>query len=70
MSIYLKEGKITTDIQQDDAKVADIVRSTIKEIEDKGDKAIRELSEKFDNWSPKSFQLTKKRDRRNLRINS
>ncbi len=60
MSIYLKEGKITADIQQDDAKVADIVRSTIKEIEDKGDKVIRELSEKFDNWSPKSFQLTKK----------
>lgn len=60
MSIYLKEGKITADIQQDDDKVADIVRSTIKEIEDKGDKAIRELSEKFDNWSPKSFQLTKK----------
>ncbi|QGQ44956.1 histidinol dehydrogenase [Metabacillus sediminilitoris] len=58
MAIYLKQGKVAEDIQKDDAKVAEIVSSTIKKIENQGDKAIRELSEKFDNWSPDSFRLT------------
>ncbi|WP_080871998.1 histidinol dehydrogenase [Oceanobacillus timonensis] len=60
MSTYLKEGKTPSDIQEADTKVADIVRSTIQDIEDNGDKAIRNLSEKFDNWSPESFQLSQK----------
>ena len=41
-----------------DAKVKAIVESTLKDIETRGDVAVRELSEKFDKWSPKSFRLS------------
>ncbi|MEI3606185.1 histidinol dehydrogenase [Pseudogracilibacillus sp. SE30717A] len=58
MAIYLKKGKIAEEIQKDDEKVSQIVSSTIKKIEEEGDKAIRELSVKFDNWSPESFRLS------------
>lgn len=58
MAIYLKEGKVQEDIQKDDAKVTEIVRSTIEMIENDGDKALRSLSEKFDKWSPQSFRLS------------
>jgi sulfopropanediol 3-dehydrogenase len=59
MATYLKQGKVQEDIQKEDEKVSEVVRKTIKNIENEGDKAIRELSERFDNWSPKSFRLTK-----------
>ncbi|WP_413366544.1 histidinol dehydrogenase [Lysinibacillus sp. 3P01SB] len=58
MVIYLKEGKVKEDIQKDDAKVSEIVRSTIQMVEADGDQALRDLSEKFDNWSPESFRLS------------
>lgn len=60
MTVYLKEGKVIEDIQKEDAKISEIVSTTIKSIEKKGDKAVRELSEKFDKWSPSSFRLTDK----------
>ncbi len=41
-----------------DAKVKAIVESTLKDIEVRGDEAVRELSEKFDKWSPPSFRLS------------
>lgn len=41
-----------------DAKVKAIVESTLKDIEVRGDEAVRELSEKFDKWSPESFRLS------------
>ena len=41
-----------------DAKVKSTVEATLKDIETRGDAAVRELSEKFDNWSPDSFRLT------------
>lgn len=55
---YLKEGKAKEDIALNDEQVSRIVSETIKEIEQNGDKAVRELSEKFDKWSPESFKLT------------
>lgn len=60
MAIYLKEAILATEIKNEDEKVSSIVRSTIKKIEDEGDSAIRELSEKFDQWSPESFRLSEK----------
>ena len=39
-------------------KVRSIVEGTLKEIETRGDAAVRELSEKFDNYSPASFRLS------------
>lgn len=57
---YLKEGKPETERNQDDAKVRQVVESTLADIEKRGDIALRELSEKFDNYSPKAFRLSQK----------
>lgn len=59
MAEYIKKAVVAeTNIKGADAKTAEIVSSTIKQIEEEGDQAIRELSVKFDNWSPESFRLT------------
>ncbi len=59
MSIeYLKRGKPEAERQEDDAKTRAVVESTLKDIEARGDAAVRELSEKFDNYSPASFKLS------------
>ena len=59
MAEYIKKAVVAeTNIKGADAKTAEIVNSTIKQIEEEGDQAIRELSVKFDNWSPESFRLT------------
>ena len=42
-----------------DKKVRETVEHILADIEERGDKAIREYSEKFDKWSPPSFRLTK-----------
>jgi sulfopropanediol 3-dehydrogenase len=55
---YLKTSKPQTERSQDDAKVRAIVETTLADIEERGDVAVRELSEKFDNYSPKSFRLS------------
>lgn len=55
---YLKSGKPETERQEDDAKVRGIVETTLKDIETRGDAAIRDLSAKFDNYTPPSFRLT------------
>ena len=55
---YLKEGKPQTERAEDDAKVRAIVESTLADIEKRGDEAVRELAEKFDNYSPASYRLT------------
>lgn len=56
----LKQGKSVDDIKSADEKVSAIVRETLKKIESNGDKAVRELSEQFDKWSPESFRLSDK----------
>ena len=59
MSIkYLKQGKTDAAKAIDDAEVSEIVKSTLKAIEVRGDEAVREFSEKFDNYTPKSFKLS------------
>ncbi|MEM7695398.1 MAG: histidinol dehydrogenase [Pseudomonadota bacterium] len=55
---YLKRGKSDADRQEDDAKTRGIVEATLKDIEARGDTAVRELSEKFDNYSPTAFKLS------------
>ena len=55
---YLKEGKPQTERAEDDAKVRQIVETTLADIEARGDQAVRELAEKFDNYSPASYRLT------------
>lgn len=58
MARYLKQGKAKDEIAQNDAQVAETVRQTIQQIELGGDAAVRELSAKFDKWSPEQFRLT------------
>jgi sulfopropanediol 3-dehydrogenase len=41
-----------------DAKVRETVEQILADIEARKDVAVRELSQKFDNWSPASFKLT------------
>ena len=55
---YLKRGKPEAERAEDDAKTRAIVEATLADIETRGDAAVRELSEKFDNYSPDSFRLT------------
>ncbi|SMP16137.1 histidinol dehydrogenase [Shimia sagamensis] len=55
---YLKRGKDQAERAEDDAKTRAVVEATLKEIETRGDTAVRELSEKFDNYSPASFKLS------------
>ena len=59
MSIkYLKQGKTDAAKAIDDAQVSEIVKSTLKAIEVRGDEAVREFSDKFDNYTPKCFKLS------------
>ena len=55
---YLKKGKNDSDKALEDASVSETVKKTLKMIKEGGDIAVRELSEKFDNYSPKSFKLS------------
>ena len=58
MKKVLKEGISLEASKSDDAKVKGIVEGILADIDSRGDAAVRELSEKFDNWSPESFRLT------------
>lgn len=55
---YLKRGKSDADRAEDDAKTRAAVEATLTDIETRGDAAVRELSEKFDAYSPSSFRLS------------
>ena len=55
---YLKKGKTDAAKAIDDAEVSEIVKNTLKAIEDRGDAAVREFAEKFDNYTPESFKLS------------
>ena len=54
----LKQSKPESEKAQEDAKVRGVVESTLADVEQRGDAAVRALSEKFDSYSPKSFRLT------------
>jgi len=45
-------------IKAADAKVRETVEAILAQVDERKDLAIRELSEKFDKWSPKDFRLT------------
>lgn len=55
---YLKRGKPDAERAEDDAKTRSSVEAILADIETRGDAAVRELSEKFDGYSPKSFRLS------------
>ncbi|MFZ1814361.1 MAG: histidinol dehydrogenase [Rhizobiaceae bacterium] len=54
---HLKAAKPQSERAEDDARVRAVVEATLKDIEGRGDAAVRDLSMKFDNYSPPSFRL-------------
>ena len=56
----IKSGKSQEEVSANDLKVSQIVSEALKDVETRGDQAVRELSEKFDKWSPESFRLSSK----------
>ena len=58
MARYLKRGMDASAIKAADAKVRETVEGILAQVEERKDAAIRELSEKFDKWSPKDFRLS------------
>ena len=57
---YLKYGKPDVERAQDDAKTKIVVEQTLKDIEVRGDAALREFSAKFDNYTPDYFRLSER----------
>ena len=55
---HLKTAKSKRERAEDDAKVRLAVEGILADIEARGDAAVRELSLKFDNYSPPSFRLS------------
>ena len=58
MARYLKRGMDAGAIEEADARVRATVEGILNDVKTRGNVAIRELSQKFDNWSPKDFRLT------------
>ena len=58
MARILKHGITEEASASNNAQVRQTVETILSDIEKKGDSAVRELSEKFDNWSPEQFRLT------------
>ena len=55
---YLKRGKDAQGRADDDAQVRATVEGILKDIEQRGDAAVRDYSRKFDGWEPASFALS------------
>lgn len=55
---FLKRSKPEAEKAAEDAKVRAVVEGTLANIKARGDAAVRDLSEKFDNYAPEKFRLT------------
>jgi sulfopropanediol 3-dehydrogenase len=58
MPRHIKKAARAGQREEADAKIRSTVEAIIAEIEKRGDAAVRELSERFDKWSPPSFRLS------------
>jgi len=58
MARWLKRGMEASAIKAADAKVRETVEQILADVEARRDAAVRELSDKYDKWSPPSFKLT------------
>jgi sulfopropanediol 3-dehydrogenase len=58
MPRWLKRGMDASAIKAADAKVRETVENILAQVDERKDAAIREMSEKFDKWSPKNFRLS------------
>jgi len=55
---YLKESLSESQRAEEKNNVRDIVSASLMQIQQSGDQAVREMSEKFDNYAPASFRLS------------
>ena len=55
---YIKSGKTVNEKRDIDQQVAKTVETILADIEARGWAAIRDYSEKFDKWNPKTFKLS------------
>jgi sulfopropanediol 3-dehydrogenase len=55
---YIKKGMAGDESAANQLKTRQIVEGILSDVEQRGDEAVRELSSKFDKWSPKSFRLS------------
>ena len=58
MARYLKDGIDVEVAVKNNNTVRETVEGILADITERGDAAVRDLSEKFDQWSPESFRLT------------
>jgi sulfopropanediol 3-dehydrogenase len=58
MARHLKRGLDAGAIAAADAKVRETVEAILADVEARRDAAVRELSQKFDKWSPQNFRLS------------
>src|SRR6478752_5817128 len=58
MPRWLKRGMDAGAIKAADAKARETVESILADIDARKDQAVKDLSKKFDNWSPKDFRLS------------
>lgn len=58
MGVFLKKAKPVEARKADDLKTRDSVETILSDIEDRGEAAIRDYSQKFDNWNPENFVLS------------
>lgn len=61
MKRIIKEGIALFEAESNDKKVREIVENLIAEVKIGGDEAVRNLSSKFDKWSPESFRLSEEK---------
>lgn len=54
----IKKGKSAETREQDDVSVSDAVAKALKDIRDRGDAAVRDMSQNFDKYAPISFRLS------------
>jgi sulfopropanediol 3-dehydrogenase len=55
---YIKKGITEADSSASQARARQTVEGILNDVQQRRDVAVREMSAKFDNWSPDSFRLT------------
>ena len=60
MAEWLKRGMDVQQARAADRQVRVVVEAALADIEERGDKAIRAMSVKFDDWNPASFRLSER----------
>src|ERR1700746_1380879 len=57
MSRHIKRAALAGQQEEADAKIRNTVETIIADVAKRGDAAVREMSERFDKWSPPRFRL-------------